>query len=128
MVYSEKNTPHPPETVIAVRNFCKKNGLEFRKVSFVNDNEIVMGQVYFVIHDDDLVKVIKHCHKQNLKIGEDVGVISYNDTPLKQIVGGGITVISTNFGLMGEKAAQFVKNKKKIGEILPTSLILRESL
>ncbi len=47
---------------------------------------------------------------------------------MKQIVGGGISVISTNFEVMGELAAGFVKHKQKIGEILPTSIILRDSL
>ena len=47
---------------------------------------------------------------------------------MKQIVGGGITVISTDFEQMGQRAAAFVKNKQKITEILPTSLILRNSL
>jgi DNA-binding LacI/PurR family transcriptional regulator len=47
---------------------------------------------------------------------------------MKEIVEGGITVISTDFRKMGEQAAEFVKNKQKLQEILATSLILRNSL
>jgi hypothetical protein len=47
---------------------------------------------------------------------------------MKEIVEGGVTVISTDFRKMGELAAGFVKNKQKLQEILPTSLILRQSL
>ena len=47
---------------------------------------------------------------------------------MKQIVGGGISVISTDFEKMGILAAEFVKNKEKISQVLPTSLILRDSL
>jgi hypothetical protein len=47
---------------------------------------------------------------------------------MKEIVEGGVTVISTDFNKMGELAAKFVKNKQKLQEILPTSLILRRSL
>jgi DNA-binding LacI/PurR family transcriptional regulator len=93
-----------------------------------DDNHVRPGQVYFVIHDADLVKVVKACNGKGLMPGKDIGILSYNDTPMKQIVGGGITVISTDFELMGLKAATFVKNKQKIAEILPTSLILRNSL
>jgi DNA-binding LacI/PurR family transcriptional regulator len=63
-----------------------------------------------------------------LALGKDVGIISYNDTPMKQIVGGGISVISTNFELMGELTAEFVKNKQKVATVLQTDFILRESL
>jgi hypothetical protein len=47
---------------------------------------------------------------------------------MKQIVGEGISVITTDFSQMGSLAASYVKNQQKITEVLPTSLILRESL
>lgn len=128
LVYEEKSTPHPPETVSAVRRFCKRNKIQFRNEKQLVESEIKTGQVYFVIRDSDLVKVIKTCRTKQLTLGKDVGVISYNDTPMKQIVGGGITVISTNFDLMGELTAEFVKNKQKVAQILHTNYIPRESL
>lgn len=127
LVYAN-NTPHPAETVNVVHNFCEKYKLEFSNVDKVNSEEIKAGQAYFVIRDDDLVEVIKTCRKQNLQLGKDVGVLSYNDTPMKQIVGGGVSVISTNFEQMGLQAAEFVKYKQKISKVLSTSLILRDSL
>ena len=128
LVYAENNTPHPVETVKAVRSFCEKNNINFRKVNQVNELDIQKGQVWFVIRDADLVQVIKTCRSKQFELGKDVGVLSYNDTPMKQIVGGGITVISIDFEQMGQQAAEFVKNKQKIGEVLLTSLILRDSL
>jgi DNA-binding transcriptional regulator YhcF (GntR family) len=128
LVYAENNTPHPVETVSAVRSFCKKNKLAFRKIRKVNASELEKGQAYFVIGDNDLVDVIKTCRTNKFILGKDVGVLSYNDTPMKQIVGGGISVISTDFEKMGKQAAEFVKTKQKIAQILPTSLLLRDSL
>ncbi|MCY1722181.1 GntR family transcriptional regulator [Prolixibacteraceae bacterium Z1-6] len=128
LVYAENCTPHPAETVSAVRSFCKKNGILFKQAAQVNTSEIKKGQAYFVIRDGDLVEVIKHCRSKELELGKDVGVLSYNDTPMKQIVGGGISVISVDFEKMGNRAAEFVKNKQKISEVLPTSLLLRDSL
>ncbi len=94
----------------------------------MNTSEIEKGQAYFVIRDNDLVEVIKTCRSKRLELGKDVGVLSYNDTPMKQIVGGGISVISIDFEKMGKQAAEFVKTKQKIAQILPTSLLLRDSL
>ena len=128
LVYDEKSTPHPAETVLAVRIFCKKNKLQFRNIKKLNESDVRIGKAYFVISDSDLVSIIKTCRSKKYELGKDVGVISYNDTPMKQIVGGGISVISTNFEKMGKEAAEFVKNKQKISQILPTSLILRDSL
>ena len=128
LVYAENNTPHPVETVSAVRSFCKLNKIKFKNIRQLKDSDIEKGQAYFVIRDADLVQVIKVCRSKQFELGKDVGVISYNDTPMKQIVGGGITVISTDFEKMGQQAAEFVKNKQKIGEVMATSLILRDSL
>ncbi len=128
LVYEKKSTPHPAEIVPAVESFCKKHEIEFENSKKLDVQNIKKGQVYFVVRDADLVRVIKSCRSKKLRLGKDVGVLSYNDTPMKQIVGGGITVISVDFEKMGEEAAAFVKNKQKVGEIYTPSFILRDSL
>jgi DNA-binding LacI/PurR family transcriptional regulator len=60
--------------------------------------------------------------------GSEAGVISYNDTPMKKYVKNGITVISTDFDLMGQKAAEFVASNKPMQFEVPTRLLLRSSL
>lgn len=128
LVYEKDTTPHPEETVTAVRSFCKAYGIAFQLTHQTRDANIRKGQVWFVIRDSDLVQIIKSCRSKGFVLGKDVGVLSYNDTPMKQIVGGGISVISTDFERMGKLAAKFVKNKLQIEKILPTYFILRESL
>jgi len=128
LVYSEKKTPHPVETVDAFRRFCKINKIKHRVSDKFSENKMKPGQVYLVIKDIELVEIIKAGLKKGFQLGKDFGVISYNDTPMKEIVEGGVTVISTDFKKMGELAAGFVKNKQKLQEILPTSLILRKSI
>lgn len=128
LIYSEKKTPHPVETDDAFRRFCKSNQIKHKVSDKFDEKQLKFGQVYLVIKDSELVEVIKAGLKKGFQLGKDFGVISYNDTPMKEIVEGGITVISTDFRKMGEQAAEFVKNKQKLQEILPTSLILRKSL
>ena len=127
LVYDENNTPHPPETVSAVKRFCLKNNLNFKNIPYAKGSGVKNGECWFTIHDSDLVEVFKRCRESGLKPGKDVGILSYNDTPMKEIAGGGVSVISTSFSQMGVFAAQFVKNRKRIAEILPTSFILRET-
>ncbi|MBN1985932.1 MAG: GntR family transcriptional regulator [Prolixibacteraceae bacterium] len=128
LVYEENSTPHPSETIAAVKNFCSKQKMPLRMVKHPCDTDIQKGQVWFVIRDSDLVEIIKNCRSKSFEIGKDVGVLSYNDTPMKQIVGNGISVISTNFETMGKLAADFIKKKQHIKKVLPTYLILRDSL
>lgn len=83
---------------------------------------------YLVIQQKDLVNMVKKCRVENLKIGRDVGLIAYNDTPMYEIIENGITVISTDFAMMGSKASEFVITRKHIKETLPANMIVRGSL
>lgn len=128
LVYSEKKTPHPVETVLAFRKFCKINKIKHSISDKFDEKQLKSGQLFMVIKDSELVEIIKAGLKNGFQLGKDFGVISYNDTPMKEIVEGGVTVISTDFRKMGELAAGFVKNKQKLQKILPTAIILRNSL
>ena len=60
--------------------------------------------------EEDLVNLIEKILDQNLVLGKEVGVISYNETSIKKIIMNGITTISTDFKMMGEKAAELILN------------------
>ncbi|HKL31146.1 MAG TPA: GntR family transcriptional regulator [Tangfeifania sp.] len=128
LVYEKASTPHPSETINATRNFCREHQIEFHQKQKFEESALKKGQAYFVIRDSDLVKIIKSCRQKGFELGKDIGILSYNDTPMKQIVGGGISVISTDFEKMGELAAWFVEKKQPIEKVLPTFLTLRDSL
>lgn len=121
-------TPHPVEFVQSFTTFCEDNGLNYQVISKLSSQPVQKGQAYLAIKEDDLVYIVKSCHSQGLKLGKDIGLIAYNDTPLKELVGDGITVISADFAEMGEKAARFVESKEKVFETLSPKLILRGSL
>ena len=83
-------------------------------ISKLSDRAVQKRQAYLSIKEEDLVYIVKSCKTQNLKLGSDVGLIAYNDSPLKELVGDGITVISADFAEMGAKAARFVESKEKV--------------
>ncbi len=78
--------------------------------------------------EDDLVVLLGKIKLTKLKVGKDVGIISYNETPWKQFILDGITTISTDFKKMGEMAAQKVLDNDKSRVEVPFALTLRNSL
>ncbi len=74
----------------------------------------------------DLVNLINQIRENELVLGEDVGVISYNDTPLKELLG--IAVMSTDFKVMGEMAAQMILSNQKGRFKVPFNFIDRKSI
>lgn len=103
--------PYPSEIKKGFQKFCTKFGFDYEVIPTIfPDMELQPKDAYITIEENDLVCLIKQMRDQDLRLGEDVGVISYNDTPLKDLLG--ITVISTDFKVMGETAAYMIKKRK----------------
>lgn len=108
--------------------FCSDLGLTHEIITKMQNRIIQKGEVYIIPSDRDLVEVIEQAKTQQLQLGIDYGIISYNETPLKKVVENGITTISTDFKLMGSLLADMILKGKK-GQIENKSaLILRNSL
>lgn len=86
------------------------------------------GEVYFVLDDRSLIQLIKKINTANLTIGKDVGIIAYNDSLLKEVVGGGITTISTDFKEMGIRMAEMINSDSFYQFENQNNIILRKSL
>ncbi len=109
-------------------SFCKQNKFEHEVIATLNERDPNKGEVYLIPDDRNLILIIKKIKEKRLTLSHDIGIISYNDTLLKEIVEDGITTISTDFNKMGERLAQMIKNKERLKIENPNTLILRNSL
>ncbi|WP_281636593.1 GntR family transcriptional regulator [Flavobacterium marginilacus] len=118
----------PLNMKIGFENFCSEYAFDYEVINEFSESEITIGGVYIIPNDRDLVLVIEKAREQNLKLGTDFGIISYNETPLKKVVSNGITTISTDFSTMGKLLAQMVLRGKKEQIENKCALIIRNSL
>jgi DNA-binding transcriptional regulator YhcF (GntR family) len=109
-------------------NFCEEEKFEYEVIEKTTDHCIKRNELYIVIEEADLVEIIKKAAAANLKLGKSLGVITYNDTPFKEILAGGITVLSTDFVKMGETMADMVKKHSREKLKNPFKLIVRNSI
>ena len=128
LVYPTKSVyPYPKRILFGFQKFCSHNKLDFEVIDEVFDDIILRRKDLFItIEELDLVNLVNKIRKDEFKIGNDIGVISYNETPLKELLG--ITVISTDFQAMGNTAAEMILNNKKGVIKNPFRFIDRESL
>ena len=113
---------------IGFENFCNDFNFDYEIITEFKSRTITLGEVYVIPSDRDLVAVIEKAKAQHFQLGNDYGIISYNETPLKKLVENGITTISTNFETMGKTLAESILRNKKIQIENPSQLILRNSL
>lgn len=128
LAYPSKSVyPYPRRILHGFRKFCVEQHIDFEILEHVYEDIILKkGDLFITIEEPDLVNLINQIRNDEFVLGEDIGVISYNDTPLKDLLG--ITVMSTDFQIMGKTAADMILNKKK-GKIKnPFNFIDRNSL
>jgi DNA-binding transcriptional regulator YhcF (GntR family) len=123
-----ENTYFPQEILKGFAKFCDQYAFASKVVHDISTERISRGEVFINLMENDLVILIERILEQEYKVGEEVGVISYNETPLKKIILNGITTISTDFQLMGEKTAELILNRSTDHIEIPFYLTLRASL
>lgn len=123
-----KRSYYPVEILKGFYRFCQQYAFTAKVVNQIRDEPIGEGEVFISLMEDDLVILIERLVNTNLKIGKQVGVISYNETPLKKIILNGITTVSTDFRQMGEMAAKLILENSKAHQEVPFYLTLRSSL
>jgi len=123
-----KDCFHSPDIVKAFSSFCGKHGIRHSVREQIDEAELKKGQAYFVIEDSHLIGLIKAAENLGFRLGKDLGILSYNDTPMKEIIRQGITVISADFSEMGRKVGRFILDRELVKEVIQTKIILRNSL
>ncbi|WP_300602017.1 GntR family transcriptional regulator [Niabella sp.] len=110
--------------------YCTEAKFTYLIQSEIDEKNFQKGNAYvtFSRYNTDDVALIKLARKKKLTLGKEVGLISYNDTDVKEILEGGITVISTDFEAMGRSVAEVILGDQTVLKRNPTKLIKRKSL
>jgi DNA-binding transcriptional regulator YhcF (GntR family) len=109
---SKSSYPYPIDILKGFKQFCTNFNFDFEVIDQVyNDLDVRRDDAYIIIEENDLVTLMRQVKDRNLVPGKDIGIISYNDTPLKDLLG--ITVVSTDFKVMGETAAYMILKRKR---------------
>ena len=121
--------PYPHEIVRGFQKFAVEMGISYRILeSFSEETAVCPYDAFIVIQESDLVSLIKKARNTTgINIGENLGVLSYNETPLKEVLANGITVITTDFAQMGINAAQMILKNKGVERKNDFKVIMRSS-
>jgi DNA-binding transcriptional regulator YhcF (GntR family) len=119
---------YPKEILKGFTHFCQDNAFQYKIISSLQHESVQEGEVYINMIEEDLVTLIEKIQPTSLQIGEQIGIISYNETPFKRIVLNGITTISSDFHEMGVMTAHAILSGSMEKQKVPFRLTLRPSL
>ena len=128
LVFVNPGGKEPAERSEGFRRFCEENNFRHEIVKSLTAVKPSLWEAYFLISDRDLVEMVKTAKYCKFKLGKKFGIVSFNDTMLKEVVSGGITTISTDFTEMGKTLANMVMTRGKSQIRNKAQMIVRNSL
>ena len=119
---------YPKEIVQGFVNFCNDLSFDYEVEETVQKLSLQKGQAYIKVMEDDLISLLDRIRAQEFKLGKDIGILSYNETPIKRLLFDGISTISTDFEALGKRAAELVLSNERTKIENPFRYIRRCSL
>lgn len=119
---------YPKEIVQGFVNFCNDLAFDYEVEETVQKLSLQKGHAYITVMEDDLISLLDRIRAQEFKLGKDIGILSYNETPIKRLLFDGISTISTDFEALGKRAAELVLSNERTKIENPFRYIRRSSL
>ena len=119
--YSKLNVVTLPSSLYAqsikegVERFCNDYSIPVENHSSITPEMIRPREAYLVLNsqlDFDLIKLVRLARAKKFKVGKDIGIISYNESPINEIILNGLTSVSTDFCQMGQLVAGMILERK----------------
>ncbi|WP_200980006.1 GntR family transcriptional regulator [Echinicola sp. 20G] len=113
LVFPSNNLyPHPQEIKIGFKKFCIEFSYNYEIIDSIDEEiDLMSGDCFIAVQENHLVGIISQIKDGSMTLGKEIGIISYNDTPLKKLLG--ISVVTTDFEAMGVLGAAIVKGELK---------------
>ncbi|MXV15242.1 substrate-binding domain-containing protein [Hufsiella ginkgonis] len=116
------------ELVAGFEAFCMEYAFERKVINQAKKGNPEAGQAYICLREEDMVTLIEQVNNSKLTPGVDIGILSYNDTPLKKYILNGVSTFSVDYHKMGSLAAKMIREEQNAKMELSYELQLRGSL
>lgn len=129
VLFYQSDRDYPEGVLEAFNQLVGEHSLKAEVQNQYEAGSVQMGSLYIFISDADMWNILLDCRNESLDIGKDIGLLSFNDHIMKDLIFDGITTISTSFTDMARETAKRIAdmgNPKSV--TIPTRLVTRNSL
>lgn len=110
------------DIISGFQQFARRKIVPTEVRSMIRPDDVRKGDAFIVLDDNHLVDVLQTARGKGWQAGRDIGILSYNETNLKSVIGNGITTITTDFIAMGRVMAGMVAGGKR--EVIENPFVL----
>lgn len=118
------------DSIRAFRRFCTNHNFDFQLLDELTEGDIQPRQAYFVAESRHLIALVEYSQRTGLRLGEQVGVVSFIDNEYTRLLAGGVSVIAHPSAEVGRLVSQILSgqaNPCPTPRSLPLTLQFRAS-
>ncbi|MCY7350372.1 MAG: GntR family transcriptional regulator [Cytophagaceae bacterium] len=112
----------------AVLNFSAQYNIDCQIVDEFSEAPVEKGMAYILFDDQDLLTCVKETTRRQLRLGTDVGLVAFNDDGYKELLAGGISVITIDVPALARLTTELIIDQQKRQAYIPMKFIRRASL
>ena len=128
LIYFGQNNDISVNRAEGFKRFCTEEKIDYLICNNPESLRPALYEAYFVPDDAILVKLVRQIQKSGLVVGENIGIVSFNDSKAKEIIEGGLTVISPDYAEICRHLVEITKGSKKGQFRARMNVIKRNSL
>ena len=128
LVYMCINSDNYPGRTDGFIRFCTEEKFEYHICKDPESLRPALYEAYFVPDDAVLIKLIQQIRNSDFIAGENVGIVSFDDSPMKEITEGGLTTLAPDFTDLCKRIIEITQGQKRGQFRTRSKIILRNSL
>ena len=128
LILVQNSRTEPLERLEGIKRFCAEYNFEVGYLKTMENFPIKQGVIYLTPEDREIVNIINAMERQKFVNGQEFGLITFNETILKEVICGGLTTISTDFIQMGQTVAELIRDNEIKTIHNPWKVIMRNTL
>ncbi|GAP70794.1 transcriptional regulator, GntR family [Bacteroidales bacterium 6E] len=128
LVYIHHDNKEPEGRIDGFLRYCHEENADYLILEKPEDLRIRQFEAYFAPDDRELVEIIRQVQQNKLQPGRDVGLVSFGESILNEILAGGITTISIDYSEIGQRMGELACNGKKGLFRIRSRIVQRNSL
>lgn len=127
VIFFQDDFRFPQEIFESAEAVANKINMPFKSLVEWDPKKIQTGDVVLVLEDETLSELVSFATDREMEIGKDIGIISFDDDPVKVLLGGGITTLGYDYREIAELTATRIQTGNPLSYRFPLQWVHRKS-